>query len=90
MLGDHIFDHNVPLGHCRCKHKGSGLDLVRDDGIITPLSLLTPLIDHIRTCTLDVGAHTVQKIGKIHYMGLLGCIFNNGLSFCPGMPPSLH
>ena len=82
MLGDHVFDGHIPLGHCSCKHKGSCFDLIRNDRIFRAMQLGNTFDpDHICSRSLNGGAHTVQEIGHIHYMRLLCCIFNDRLSF---------
>ena len=37
-------------------------------------------LDDIRSCSSDVGSHTVQEIRNVNHMGLLGHIFHNRCS----------
>ena len=60
VLGNYIFDHDIAPGNRRGKHKGSRLDLVRDDGIGRPVQLFYALDpDDIGSGALDIGAHAV-------------------------------
>ena len=79
MLGNHIFHRHIPSGSRGGKHKGTGLDLVGDDGIFCSVELLHAADpDHIRSGSFDVRSHTVQEIGKIHHMRLFCSVLNDG------------
>jgi hypothetical protein len=66
MFRDDIFNHDIASGRCCCKHKGSGFDLVRNNGILCPVKLLnTADTDHIGTGTFDIGTHAVQEVRNI-------------------------
>ena len=73
MLWNYILNCDIPTGSCCSEHKGSCLDLVRNDGILCAVKLLNTLdTDHICTSTFDIGSHAVQEVGNIYYMWLSG------------------
>ena len=81
MLWNHISDIDVPSGGSCCHHIGSRLDLIRYDRVFTAMKALhTTDTDGIRTGTFYIGTHTVQKVGHINNVRLLGRIFENCLS----------
>ena len=85
MLGDYVFHRNVSPGNGSSTHKGSGLDLIRNDRISGAMELSDAFnTDHIRTCAFDIGSHTVQKVGHVYHMGLLGHVFQDRLSLRHG------
>ena len=85
MLGNYIFYRNITAGGGGGKHKGPRFDLIWYDGVFRLMKAFhAPDTDHIRTCALDIGAHAVKEIGKIHHMRLLCRIFNNGHSIRHG------
>ena len=85
VLGNYIFNHNIPSGS-RCRaHKGTGLNLIRDNGIFrTVKPFHATNTDGIRSCALNIGSHAVKEVRHIYDMRLLGCIFKDGLSLCHG------
>ena len=85
MLGDYILYSHIPLGYGGGKHKRPRLDLIRDNGILRSVEPGNSFdADHIRSRSLNIRTHAVQKIGQIHHMRLLGGILNDGHAFCHG------
>ena len=83
MLWNYILNCDITTGSCCSEHKGSCLDLVRNDRILCAVKLLNTLdTDHICTSTFDIGSHAVQEVGNIYYVWLSGSIFNNRTSWC--------
>ena len=83
MLWNYILNCDITTGSCCSEHKGSCLNLVRNDGILCAVKLLNTLdTDHICTSTFDIGSHAVQEVGNIYYVWLSGSIFNNRTSWC--------
>ena len=79
MLWNHITDRHIASGSRRRKHKGSGLDLIRNYRILRSVEpLYTADLDHIRSCPADIRSHTVQEIRHVYNMRLLGNILQNG------------
>ena len=83
MLRDDISDCDI-TARSRCgKHISARFDLVGDDAVIRPVKLLHAVnTDHIRTGTLDIGAHRIQQICHVHHMGLFRNIFQDRASLC--------
>ena len=85
MLGDDILYNDISLCGCCRHHECSRLDHIRNDSVCTSVeSGNADDTDHVRTCALDIGAHTVQEIGHIDYVRLLGCIFNRCTAYRTG------
>ena len=64
-------------GHRR--HIGPGLDLVGDDGVAAAVEPgHAGDLDGVRPRAADVRAHGVQEVGKVHDVGLLGDILDDG------------
>ena len=81
MLGDYIFYHDIPSGCRCCAHEGSSLNLVRNNGVFrTVKSGYAFYTNGICTSSLNIGSHAVQKVGYVYNMGLLCCIFKDGLT----------
>ena len=60
-------------------HIGTGLDLVGDDAVGAAGELFHAAdADGVGARALDIRAHGVQEVGKVHNMGLLGGVFNGG------------
>ena len=79
MLGNDIFDHDIPLGRRCRKHKGARFDLVGNDRISGSVQILNALdADHIRSGSLDLGAHAVEEVRRIDNVRLLGRILDDG------------
>ena len=85
MLRNHVFHHDIALGGCCGKHKGSCLDLVRNDRVLRAMKLLHSAdTDHIGSCTLDVGSHAVQEVCHINNMRLTGGVLDDRIALCHG------
>ena len=81
MLWNNIFHKNITLGSCSSTHKCTCFNLIRDNRIFRSVKLLNSNnSNNICSCTSDVGAHSIQKIGHIYYMWFLSCIFNNSFA----------
>ena len=81
VLGNHVLHQDI-AAHCGDGgHVGTGLDLVRDDGVgAAGEGVDTPDLHSIRTGAGDPGTHGVQEVGQIHDVGLFGGVFNDGLT----------
>ena len=83
MLWNYILNCDITTGSCCSEHKGSCLNLVRNDGILCAVKLLNTLdTDHICTSTFDIGSHAVQEVGNVNHMRLLRRIDDCRLPFC--------
>ena len=83
MLRNHIEYCHVALCHGCSKHKGTCLNLIRNNRILRPVkSAYTFDLDHIRTCASDISSHAVQEVGNIYYMRLFCHIFKNRHTLC--------
>ena len=72
---------NIPSGHCCSEHKGSCLDLVRNNGILGLVKgFNTTDTDHICTRSLDTCSHTVQEVCHVYHMRLFCRIFNDRIA----------
>ena len=81
MLGNYIFYCNVSACSSRRKHKGSCLDLIRNNRIFCAVKLLhTFYADNVCSGALNVSSHAVQEVSYINYMRLSGRIFDNRAS----------
>ena len=81
MLGGDVLDEDIAAGGSRRHHVAAGLDLVRDDAVGAAVQLFhTAHLDHIGAGTAHVGTAHVQEVGQVHHMGLLGAVFQNGLT----------
>ena len=85
MFGNNIFYRYISFcDRCR-KHKGSGFDLVRDNGIFTSVQLrYTFDTNHIGSGTFNFCPHTVKEIRQIYHMGFFGRILNGCFAFRHG------
>ena len=81
MTRDDVFDqHRTAAGRDR-RHKGAGLDLVRDDRIVRAVQALDAAdLDHVRARALDVRAHGVEEVRQIDDVRLLGAVLHDGLA----------
>ena len=83
MLWNYIFYHHIASGCCCCTHKGTSLDLIRNNRIFCAVKpLYAPDTDCVCSCTLNIGSHTVKEVCHIYDMGLLGSILKDRLSLC--------
>ena len=83
VLGDYVLDCYIAHGSCCCHHKGSGFDLIRDDGVLCTMKLLNALdTDDISTCALYIGSHTVEEVGNINDVRFLSRVLDDGLTLC--------
>ena len=83
MLRNNIQYRYISLCCCCCEHECSCFDLIRDHRIFCSVkALYTTDLDHICTCSPDVGSHAVQEVRNIYNMWLFCNIFQNGKSFC--------
>ena len=82
MLRNNILDQNIsPRGGCGAHERGS-FYLIRNNRVSCSMKLLDTLNSYdIRTCTLDICTHAVQKIGNIDHMRLLSGILYYRASF---------
>ncbi len=81
MLGNDIFYHDITLCRSGCKHKGPRLNLIRNNRVLCLVKLLhTADTNNIRTCTFDIGSHTVQEIRNVYDMWLPRAVLNNRIS----------
>ena len=83
MLRNNIQYRYISLCSGCCEHECSCFDLIRDYGIFCSVkALYTTDLDHICTCSPDVGSHAVQEVRNIYNMWLFCNIFQNSKSFC--------
>ena len=83
MLWNDILYCDISFCCSRCKHKGSCLNLIRDNRILCLVEFFhTDNPDYIRTCTTDLRTHAVQKVRNIHHMWLFCCVLDNCFSLC--------
>ena len=81
VLGDDIPHQNIAAGGDGCGHIGARLDLVGDGGVGAAVEGLHALdLDGVGTGAGDPGAHGVQEVGQVNDVGLLGRIFDDGLT----------
>ena len=79
MGGDAAPNDHIATGCGSGNHQGSGFNLVRNHRIVgTVQVLLTTNANHIRTCTLDLGAHAIQEVGQVHNVWFFGGVINHG------------
>ena len=85
MFRNYILNCNVSACCCCRKHKCTGFDLIRNNGIFCTVKFLyTFNTDHISACTFNVSSHTIQEVGYINYVWLSCCILQNCTSRCKG------
>ncbi len=63
MLRDNVLDRHISFCYSRRKHKSAGFNLVGDNRIFRSVQPGNAFnFDDICTGSLDIGAHTVQKV----------------------------
>ena len=78
--GDVLHQHIAAGGRCS-HHVAAGLDLVGDDAVGAAVHLLDAAhLDDIGACAAHISAAHIQEVGQIDHMGLLGTVFQNGLT----------
>ena len=78
--GDVLHQHIAAGGRCS-HHVAAGLDLVGDDAVGAAVHLLNAAhLDDIGACAAHISAAHIQEVGQIDHMGLLGTVFQNGLT----------
>ena len=81
MLRNDIFYKYITACCCNCKHESTCLDLIRNNRIFCLVKFLhSHNSNHIRSCSTNVCAHTVQKVCHINDMRFFRCILNDSLS----------
>ena len=83
MLRNNIQYRYISPGSCCCEHECSCFNLIRDHRIFCAVeTLYTTDLDHVCTCSSDVGSHAVQEVCNVYNVRLFRNIFQNGKSFC--------
>ena len=83
MLRNYVQHSHISFGSCRCEHKCSCFNLIRNHGILCPMKLShTTDLNNICSCTTDICTHTVQEVCHIYNVWFLGNVLHNGLSLC--------
>ena len=83
MLRNHILDRHITSGRRRRKHKGSRLDLIRNNRILRSMKATnTTDTDDIGSRALDICSHAVEEVCNIHNVRLLCRILKDCLTLC--------
>ncbi len=79
MLGNNILNKDIPADGCGRRHIGPGFNLIGDDAVIGAVQHIHPAdFDDIGTGAADIGAHGIEKVGKVYNVGLFGNILQYG------------
>ena len=92
MLGDDVVQRDIALGDGGGYHVAAGLDLIRDDRVVTAVQLLDAVdFDDIRTGAMYICAHHVQEVGKVNDVRLTRDVFKDRSAFSQnGRQHSVH
>ena len=64
------------------RHKSTGFDLIRDDGVIAAMQLTDTLdTDHVHAGASDARAHTVQEVRDVNDVRFLRDVLHHGPAF---------
>ena len=81
MLWNDIQYCHISFGRCCRKHKGSCFDLIRNYGIFCTVQTRNATdLDHVRSCTSDIGSHAVQEVRHVYDMRLFCHILHDRCS----------
>ena len=82
MLGDYVVYDNVSLCCGGSYHICSRFYLIGDNGVFGSVELIySAYFYYIGAGAHNIGAHRIQEVGEINYVGLLCGVFKNGKPF---------